>query len=274
MPVKLLRHPLSILKAATLATYKDWMAYRSSVALSLFVGPVFFLVQVAIWTAVYQSTDDIAGFTLQGMIRYYGATALMGYLTIDYSDYELQEHIRKGTFITFLLRPVSYGWYALCQKLGHRLLAVWLEFLPVALLFLLLFRVDLRPAHPLWTAVSIALSFLLVFFVNFSIGLLSFWFTRNDGFRRAMLILRDFCSGTLLPLSLLPLGAQKILMFLPFQYLAYVPGRVFIGSYELAGMTLTIPQIVGLQALMTLAMLGIAAWMWRSAVRRFTGVGT
>lgn len=39
---------LRVLRAAALATYKEWAAYRSQMAVSIFVGPVYFLTQLFI----------------------------------------------------------------------------------------------------------------------------------------------------------------------------------------------------------------------------------
>ena len=81
---------------------------------------------------------------------------------------------------------------------------------------------------------------------------MAFWLVKTNGVRRAVLVFKDVCSGIFLPLTLFPVQIQKVLFFLPFQFISYVPARVFMGSYELAGMTFSIPQIVGLQALMVL----------------------
>lgn len=70
-----------------------------------------------------------------------------------------------------------------------------------------------------------------------------------------------------------PEALQKILMFLPFQYAVYVPIRVFIGTYEIAGNQISIPGIVGLQAIMCLIMLILSEVMYRTGIKRFTGVG-
>jgi len=63
------------------------------------------------------------------------------------------------------------------------------------------------------------------------------------------------------------------LFFLPFQFISYVPARVFMGSYELAGITLSIPQIVGLQAIMVFVTFLLNRLVWYFGIRRFTGVG-
>jgi ABC-2 type transport system permease protein len=54
----------NILKAVAFATYKEWAAYRSHMAVSLFIGPVFFLVQFFIWKAVFTSRVTVNGLTL------------------------------------------------------------------------------------------------------------------------------------------------------------------------------------------------------------------
>lgn len=264
---------INILKASAFATYKEWAAYRSHMAVSLFVGPVFFLVQYFIWSAVYSSKTSITGLTLEQMLIYYGVSSLITYLTFDSADWNLQMLIRTGKFVTFLLRPISHFYFALCQKIGHRLLAFWLEFIPVYLFFIFFFGIKLIPPYPLWTVVSITLSFILVFLANYCIGVTGFWLTKTEGLRRAFLIIKDICAGVFVPLTLFPGVIQKVLFFMPFQFITYVPSRVFIGSYELAGITMSIPQIVGLQAVAVLIMYLFYKLLWHLGIKRFAGVG-
>ncbi|HOQ00215.1 MAG TPA: ABC-2 family transporter protein [Acetivibrio clariflavus] len=117
------------------------------------------------------------------------------------------------------------------------------------------------------------LSFLLVFLTNFCIGITGFWLTKTEGLRRAFLVLRDVCAGSLLPLTLFPGFIQKILFYMPFQFIAYVPIRVFMGSYELAGISMSIPEVVGLQAIYVVIMFLIYKLLWHLGTKRFTGVG-
>lgn len=262
-----------VLKATVFATYKEWAAYRSHMAVSLFVGPVFFLVQVFIWSAVYSGRSTLTGLTLEQMLVYYGIAAVINYLTYDSCDWNLQMLIRTGKFITFMLRPVSHCYFAFGQKIGHRLLALWLEFIPIYLLFFFVFKINLIPANFFWALLSIIFSFILVFLTNYCIGILGFWLTKTEGLRRAFLVLRDLCAGTLVPLTFFPDFVQKVLFFLPFQFITYVPTRVFIGTYELAGISLTIPQIVGMQGIAVILMYLVYRFLWFLGVKRFTGVG-
>lgn len=265
---------LGILKAVAFVTYKEWAAYRSHMLLSLVIGPAYFLAQYFIWNAVFSSRTDVGGLSLQAMLRYYGVATLIYYLTMDFADWNLQMHVRAGSFLTFMLRPLSHRWFALSQKVGHRVLGFLFELVPVWLILALAFRMPLAPASWPWALASTALGFLMVFFLNYSIGIAAFWMTRTDGLRSIFALFRDIMAGSILPLSLFPLPVQKVLFFLPFQYATYVPTRVFIGSYELGGVSLSLPAIVGCQALAVLAMWLVSEILWRLGARKYTGVGT
>ncbi|MFP4662169.1 MAG: ABC transporter permease [Halanaerobiales bacterium] len=264
---------LKTIRGVAFATYKEWAAYRSHMLVSLFVGPVYFLVQYYIWSSVYTGQDVINGFNLSEMLTYYGITTLINYCIMDFAGWNLQMLIRTGRFITFILRPVSHRLFAFSQKVGHRLLGFWLELIPVYLVFLLVFDIKLIPASLFWSILSILLGFMMMFLVNYCIGITGFWLTRTDGIRSIFLMCRDVFAGVFIPLTFFPEILQKVLFFLPFQYISYVPVRVFIGDYHLSGINLDIPQIVGLQAVYVVIMLLISEIMWRKGIRKFTGVG-
>ncbi len=268
-----MRKSLSVIRAVGWATYKEWAAFRSHMAVSILIGPIYFLVQYFIWQAIFSTRDTLNGFTLEQMLVYYGVMSCINYLTFDFADWNLQMLIRTGKYVTFVLRPVSHIFFAFSQKVGHRSLGFWVEFLPVSLIYFFILGIDLIPARPLWAIVSVILGFIMTFLVNYCIGLTAFWLTNADGIRRMFLLVRDVTAGVLVPLTFFPEMVQKVLIFLPFQFMQYVPVRVFVGSYELAGITLSIPQIVGLQALAVLLMCGLSGVLIHLGLRKFTGVG-
>ena len=259
-------------RAVIHATYKENFAFRSTMAVSLIVQPVYFLVHYFIWQAVFQVHDTVSGFTLNTMLYYFAVSSLLGFLNWDDADGTLQRLVQTGKFITFQLRPVYHLYYAFFEKVGHRLLAFWVEIIPI-IGFYLLFKIKPIPTMPVWAIISVALSFILGFLINYTIGTIAFWLVKTDGLRRAMLVIKDVCSGVFLPLTLFPSVIQKVLFFLPFQFVSNVPARVFMGSYELAGITMSIPQIVGLQAAMVAVTYLLNRLVWHFGIKRFTGVG-
>ncbi|MBN1697447.1 MAG: ABC-2 family transporter protein [Spirochaetales bacterium] len=261
------------IKAVAFVTYKEWAAYRSHILVSLFTGPIYFLVQYFIWKAVYSGHEVINGFTFSQILTYFGLATIINYLIMDFADWNLQMLIRTGRFITYILRPLSHRLFAFSQKVGHRVLGFWLEFIPVYLLFFFVFGIRLIPAKPFWFIVSLILSYSIMFFINYCVGMFAFWLTRIFGVMEMFRIMRNLFAGVFIPLSFFPITIQKIFFFLPFQFIVYVPFRVFIGSYELAGITLSIPLVILFQAFMLGAVMLVAEIIWRFGIRRFTGVG-
>ncbi len=271
-----IKQKLKICKAVAFVTYKEWSAYRTHSLVSVFVGPVYFIVQYFIWTAVYGGSGTLAGMELEQTIRYFGASALIGYLTMDFADWNLQMLVRTGKFLTFALRPVHHRFFALSQKLGHRVLGFFFEFLPCLLVFLLLFRIDIIPREIGWTALSVALAFLMNFYVNYCLGMTAFYFVQANGIRVVYQLLANIFSGALIPLGFFPGAVQRVMMFLPFQYTNYIPAMVWTskaGSNSIGEMRLAVPQAVLFQAAAVICTALLSEVIYRASIKRFTAVG-
>ena len=264
---------LKILRAVAAVTYKEWSAYRTHSMVSILVGPLFFAVQMIIWTAVYAGNETINGLTLPTLLSYYGISTLINYLTMDFADWNLQMLIHTGKYITFALRPMHHRFFALSQKVGHRILGFVFEFIPVLLILVFVFRVNMIPASFFWFIISVIFSFLITFYINYSIGILGFWLTKTAGIRSALKLIVSLSSGTLIPLSFFPQWCQTLFFALPFQHTVYVPAMVFTGNYTLAGQTLPLPVIVGVQGVFALLTFLLSELLYRLGNRRFTGVG-
>lgn len=270
---KILKQKIDVCIAVAFVTFKEWGAYRSHSMVSIFVGPVYFIVQYFIWTAVYGTTQSLNGMELSQMIRYFGANALIGYLVMDFADWNLDMLVRTGKFLTFALRPLNHRFFAFSQKVGHRLLGFIIEFVSCFLIFTLLFKIDMRPAHLGWLVVSIMLAYLMNFYVRYCLGMASFWLVQTGGVRSVYALVSSIFSGMLIPLVFLPKPLQTIQFLLPFQYTSYVPAMVFLGQYSLGDISMSIPAIVGIQAIAVLAVFGISELMYKSAMKQFTAVG-
>lgn len=268
-----IRHNYNVMKAVALVTYKEWSAYRTHTMVSIFVGPVYFIVQYFIWTAAYSGRTELNGMELPQMLTYFGASTLIGYLTMDFADWNLQMLIRTGRFLTFALRPIHHRFFALSQKIGHRFLGLIFEFIPCYLIFTLLFDVNMVPKQIGWTILSILLAFLMNFYVHYILGMTAFWFIQSTGIRRVFDLLSGVFSGVFIPLVFFPQVIQKALFFLPFPYITYVPVMVFTGKFTLAGIEMAIPTIVGLQGLAVCIVAGFSELIYRASMKHFNGVG-
>jgi ABC-2 type transport system permease protein len=241
---------------------------------SILVGPIFLLVQYFIWTAVYGSTSTIGGLDLPQMIRYFGASSLIGYLTMDFADWNLQMLVRTGKFLTFSLRPIHHRFFALSQKFGHRVLGLLVEFVPCLIIFVLLFRIDMMPENILLTAISVILAFFVNFYVNYTLGLLGFWLVDASGISRFVGILTSIFSGTLVPLTLFPEWAQIILLFMPMSYMGYAPAMIWTtGHFTLGGITMNGYLAIAFQLIAACFMFAVSEAFYKLSIKRFSGVG-
>ncbi len=269
-----LRHKLNVAKAVASVTYKEWSAYRTHSMVSIFVGPVYFIIQYFIWNAVYgEQGSTLYNMELSQVLCYFGAVTLIGYLTMDFADWNLQMLIRTGKFITFNLRPIHHRFFALSQKIGHRVLGFLFEFLPCFFIFQFIFKIDMVPQYIGWTVLSVGLAFLMNFYVNYCIGMTAFWLTQARGIKNVYTVLASLLSGSVIPLVFFPEGLQKVLFFLPFQYVSYVPACVFSGAYSLGGISMEIPQIVGCQAIAVAVVFIISEVVYKRAMIQFNSVG-
>jgi len=270
-----LKTALQSMKAVAAVTYKEWAAFRSHAMISIFVGPVFYLVQMYIWTAVYAGSDseNINGMSLRDMLTYYAVTALIYYLTMDFADWNLQMLVRTGKYTAYALRPMNHMYFAFCQKLGHRLLGIIFEFTPVLVIFIFVFRIHLLPHNALYAAASLILCFFMNFAINYAIGTAAFWLTKTDGMRNMYHLFRSVFSGSLIPLAFFPAFTHRIMLYLPFPYTAYVPAMIYTGNTGFGAVSAEPAVMLAVQAAYTIIALLAAYGLYRLGMRRYTGVG-
>ena len=268
-----IRGEMTLLKVVALSTYKEWAAYKSHMAMTILITPLGLIIQYFIWSAVYSSRTSFKGYSLEQMLSYYVVSAMIGLLVFDFAEWNLQMLIHTGKLTPFMLRPMVHMRFALYQKIGHRLLSLWLEVIPVALISIFVLRVFPAPANIFWTVLSIALGFLMTFFVNYSIGVLAFWVVKNDSLRGALGIISALSAGVYFPLILFPDWLQNGLFFLPFQYMSYVPVCVYLGKYSLGDAVLSIPQIVLVQTIAVLIMYAASKILWHFGYKKYRGAG-
>jgi ABC-2 type transport system permease protein len=118
-------------------------------------------------------------------------------------------------------------------------------------------------------AVSLLLSFLVGFFFETCVGMVGFWFLEVTSLLYIVMTLNFFISGHMLPLDLLPKGWYKLLMILPFHYMAYFPAVVFLGKVK--GMNL-VYFLAGEVAWVVVFML-LARFLYRLGLRRYSAFG-
>jgi len=254
------------------------MAYRADFFLSTFLRFLPMLTTILLWRAIYAGSGKkeegaIADFTFREMIAY----LLLVHISRMFSSMPglangIARDVREGTIKKYLLQPIDMIAYLVAYRMAHKAAYIATSALPYAVLFLLCHRYfDGFPDALTMLAyiASLLLGFLIGFFFEASIGMISFWFLEVTSFLYVVNTLNFFVSGHMFPLDLLSPFWADLLKMLPFQYMAYFPAAVFLGKIE--G-----PDLVyGLLAELAwvVAFILLARVLFRLGLRRYSAYG-
>jgi ABC-2 type transport system permease protein len=260
------------------AYWKEAIAYRLESMISLIVVPLRFVVLLMIWGAVFLQArgDSLGGFTFPQLITYFILTTFITILTYGDETEVLEKEVIGGNFMMYLLKPREYIWLKFIRKCADRVLSLFLQLLPLLIIFIVFFRHYLVSGNILLFVVSAGFAFIISFLISIIIGMMAFWLLKIRTLGWLINFAINMTSGMVVPLSFYPPMLQNILYLLPFQYIIYVPVQMYLGAYPL---TITAGwdsayALLGLQ-LFWIAVLGfITCFIWNRAIKRFSAVGS
>jgi ABC-2 type transport system permease protein len=231
---------------------------------------------LSLWRTVYAHPSGAglsSGFTEAQMIFYYLLVAVVDVLTaVNEDDWQIAADIREGNISQFLLKPVDYLSYRLCLFFSGRIAFVAMAAAPLAG-FIFCFR-----HYWLWPAsteaalvfpLALVLTALLQFFISYAMAMLAFWLLEISTFIFILFAFEYLASGHLFPLDILPPALKDVLFFTPFPYQLYFPIQIYMG--KAAGAALW--RGLALQAFWVLAAYGLARFLWRRGVRKYSAFG-
>ena len=144
----------------------------------------------------------------------------------------LREAVRSGALGIELLRPVDcYGfWYA--QSLARVLVPCALRALPMLAICLAtgLLHPPVSIEAGLWTAISLAMAFLLSTALAMMVSTAALWLVAGDGMAALVPGFLWSLSGVIVPLAFLPDWLRTVAEALPFAGLIDTPLRLYIGA--------------------------------------------
>jgi ABC-2 type transport system permease protein len=149
--------------------------------------------------------------------------------------YGIGRDVRDGSIMKYLLQPIDMIAYLVSYRMAHKVAYIATSALPYAILFLLcsqFFDGLPDPVTMLAYLASLLLGFVLGFFFEATIGMVSFWFLEVTSLLYVVNTVTFFVSGQMFPLDLLPGFWSGLLKALPFQYLAFFPATVFLGKVQ------------------------------------------
>jgi ABC-2 type transport system permease protein len=257
------------------ASLVERMAYRGDFLLGTVLRFLPVLTTVLLWEAVFAGSgkDELAGFSRHQMIAY----LLLIHISRMFSSMPglaggITRDVREGTLKKYLVQPLDMIGYLISYRAAHKTAYITTSFVPYACLFAVCSPYFDRIPDPLTFAgylVALVLGFLVGFFFEVCIGMISFWVLEVTSLLWIIGTLNYFVSGQMFPLDLLPAFWQTLLRALPFQYMAYFPAVVFLGKVQGADL------VRGLLAAATwaLALMLLARFLYYRGLRRYSAFG-
>ncbi len=273
------------------------LVYRGDFMLGTLMRFLPTLTQIFLWWAIFDVVSDpdavaagqrpdgqIAGFGYGDMIAYFLLVTIgRAFSSMPGLTTGIANQVRSGEVKKFLIQPVDMLGCLLIQRVAHKLVYYLIATLPFALVFYLC-RGFFENGWPdmdvvLVFVASLLLSFLLGYFMEACIGLISFWFLEVTSLTFFYMLLNFFLSGHMFPLSMLPdamtlpgggmIDIRQLVEFLPFQYLAYFPAAVFLGKVDGADMM----RGLAMETAWVVFFIVLSRVMWWRGVRRYSGFG-
>ncbi len=247
------------------------LAYRGSILIWLFAIISQPLISIVVWTTVARSQGGSAGgFTEGEYAAYFIILMVVNQLTFSWHMWEMGWRIQTGLFSGILLRPIHPIHNDIVENLVFKVLTL-IPLAPVAVIFSIVFDADYTWKWPNLVALApaIVLAALLVFLLEWSIGLLAFWITKTNALFQLYSSVYFFLTGFIAPLALLPEPARIAASILPFRWMLPFPVETALGTSG--------PGEIAVGFLMQLVwialLLGLLRLVWSRAVSRYSAVG-
>ena len=259
--------------AFTAKAFQRTLTYRFELWMELFINVLFMLVYVYLWKALYTGQTSVEGYDLNGILTYIvvSQTLLTFTFTLRVARI-IEDKVRTGEVVTDLMKPVDFQLMTLATAAGTSTHTALFNMLPKFLLFYGVFGLSL-PGEPLTVLlfiISVVLGYVILFSLEFIIGIFAFWLVEIRGIYFIIIWgLSLLFSGYFLPLEFYPALLAKIAAVLPFRAIIYFPTAIYTG--QATGGSLVTALLI--QLAWVVALLGLGRFGYRAAFRKLVVQG-
>ncbi len=262
---------LSIYKRFWQVNWAEQWQYRANLLMYLAYWLVSPIVYLAVWSSIANAQGSVGGYTARDFAAYYLTLLPIDIATASISIHLLGNKIQEGTISNELMQPVHpVLTNTLMNSIAFKVLQL-IVFVPVWLLLVVLFQPQLTytPISILLAVPAVIMGFGIRFLLESTITLIAFWTTRVWAIHNLFFAFDSFLSGAFVPLTLMPLFAQNIAQFLPFQLAISFPVLLALNQMPPEQIALNF----GLQIAWAIGLFILFMWVWRRAIKQYSAVG-
>lgn len=225
-----------------------------------------------IWWTVFQSQNEVFGYTASSILTYVLVAALIRVIVLSTRVTDLMDAINSGNVVNFLIKPLGFVRYYLARDVADKLFNILFYIVEIWFIILLLKPQIIFQTNILTLALflfSIIGGLAIYFYLNFIISLLTFWVENSWGPLFLMTIFLEGFGGGLFPIDILPANFYKLLMLTPFPYLIFFPSKIYLGGLSANEMIVNFLTILLWIVILHLLMKNLI----NAGLRHYTAVG-
>jgi len=218
---------------------QNYLAYKSRFILWVIANSITVIAQIFLWIAIFNSsiTELINGISKQEMINYIIISKIIESLTFASLESKVSQDYNDGRIAMSLIKPINYRTELLFRTFGGTLGSAIL-FCPIYLVIFVIFNIgsfgvlNLQFINIIYFIVLLIIAFFINYFISIIFSSLIFKTIKSSGIYEVKKTLIKLLSGALFPLVFYPEILAKILKYLPFVYLRYIPTLMIQGNYN------------------------------------------
>ncbi|MCK9996863.1 MAG: ABC-2 family transporter protein [Candidatus Krumholzibacteria bacterium] len=218
--------------------FLKFLAYR----LRYYTGVVSYTVFVSghyyLYTALFASRvadaqgATIGGLSLSEVITYVAVSWIGRSFYFNNIARDLMRMITEGEIAMQLIKPFHVQTVMMFEAVGESGFRLIMFTLPIMVVIVPLFHIGGPPDSILylWTFISFCLALVIYSQINFLLGCLAFNMKNIQGVLRAKMVSMDFLTGVVVPFTFFPEWFQRVVEWLPFQGISYIPVTIYLGK--------------------------------------------
>lgn len=241
---------------------KTYIKYNMRYPLGLFLKIVYLPIQMFLYIFLWMAISRYSEIDLKYMICYYLFAILLGYaFPFAHIARDIQNDMFEGIIFNYLVRPVAYVVPIIARYFAWMLCYV-VVFIPSILFAAIFYRISF--INIIYFVVFAFWGIIVEFLIWINAGFISMRIEQIRGVIMAVMVLKSFASGSLIPFSFLPDAVRKAIEYMPFKFYIYEPINVLLKGTD----CFTAAKSVGFALIWIVLLIVIAFLQWHRNMKR------
>lgn len=235
---------------------RTYIKYNMRYPLGLFLKIVYLPIQMFLYIFLWMALSRYSEIDIKYMICYYLFAILLGYaFPFAHIARDIQNDMFEGTIFNYLVRPVAYVVPIITRYLAW-MFCYAVVFIPSILFTVLFYRISF--INIAYFFIFVLLGIIVEFLIWINAGFISMRIEQIRGVIMAIMVLKSFASGSLIPFSFLPDVVRKAIEYMPFKFYIYEPINVLLKGTD----CFTAAKSIGFALIWIVLLIVIASLQW------------